>query len=568
MLRTRYDVIVIGSGLGGLSTAACLAAAGKRVLVLEQAEIVGGCSQTFRRKGTFEFDCGVHYVGGCLPGSDGLIATVLRGLGVEDRVDWSRMDDTGMDTVQFPDHAFRVPTSWDGFADALCAAYPGDADGLRKCVGELQAIGEGFDRINDVPWSVRALLPLARHPRELGLIVRGLEQPIGRLFDRCSLSIPARSAVLAQVHLHNTPPVRTPALLVAALLQHYFKSGAFFPKLGGQVLAANLTEVIVSHGGEVRTRARVESIDVDARRVTGVTLSDGERLKADTVVSNADLHRTFQDLIAPEHLRARTHRRVRDFRRPHSIFSTYVGADVDLSTTRPATNFILHGRDDLQATFDLLDRGRFDPDGWLAVSSPTLKTWGANHFGPPGHTSVEAFMAVPADYAFWGGGDPMLGTGYRHSSAYQERKAEIEAVIVDRMLDALPELRGHITWQESATPMTHERYTLSRMPYGPENAKDQIGPYRRFAVTTEIGGLYLAGASTVFLYGIAFTLRGGVGTASAILGRDLLKAFHAGEVLADPASLPPHGPDWDPFDASRGHALTGQRREDAVQAAA
>jgi ferredoxin--NADP+ reductase len=190
------------------------------------------------------------------------------------------------------------------------------------------------------------------------------------------------------------------------------------------------------------------------------------------------------------------------------------------------------------------------------------------HWGEPGHTCVEAFMAVPAEYEFWGGGDPMQGGAYAESPIYEKRKAEIESVIVERTLDALPELRGHIVWQESATPLSHERFTLSRMPYGPENSKDQIGPGRRLSVRTEIDGLFLAGASTAYMYGVAFTMRGGVGTASHILGRDLMKDFHAGRVIVDRASLPDHGPDWDPFDASRGFTMKGARREASVQAAA
>ena len=66
--------------------------------------------------------------------------------------------------------------------------------------------------------------------------------------------------------------------------------------------------------------------------------------------------------------------------------------------------------------------------------------------------------------------------------------------------------------------------------------------------------LTLAGTSTAFLYGVAFTLRGGVGTASAILGRDLFREFHQGQVLVDRSALPVHDADWDPFQACRGHS--------------
>ena len=171
-------------------------------------------------------------------------------------------------------------------------------------------------------------------------------------------------------------------------------------------------------------------------------------------------------------------------------------------------------------------------------------------------------------YAFWGGGDPTAGTAYKFSPLYRDRKAEIEGVLLERTLRALPELSGHIVWQESATPLTHERFTLSRMPYGPENAKDQIGPYRRLPVTTEIKGLFLAGASTAYLYGIAFTLRGGVGTASHILGRDLLAEFQRGHVIADRGALPEHGPDWDPFRACRGLSAPDPNIATAMEAAA
>jgi all-trans-retinol 13,14-reductase len=117
MNERRWDAIVIGSGLGGLTTAAYLQANGLRTLVLEQYDVVGGCSHVFRRKGDFEFDVGVHYLGDC--GPSGLVPTVLRGLGLEGRIEFLPMDPEGFDTLFFPGLTFRVRRGWESYEHDL-----------------------------------------------------------------------------------------------------------------------------------------------------------------------------------------------------------------------------------------------------------------------------------------------------------------------------------------------------------------------------------------------------------------------------------------------------------------
>src|SRR5438093_479251 len=120
----RWDAIVVGSGLGGLSTAAYLATNGKRTLALEQHDILGGCSQVFRRKRRYEFDAGVHYLGDCEPG--GVTPTVLGGVGLEGRVEFCELDRDGHDTLLFPDFTFRVPRGWNHYLDRLLEQFPGE----------------------------------------------------------------------------------------------------------------------------------------------------------------------------------------------------------------------------------------------------------------------------------------------------------------------------------------------------------------------------------------------------------------------------------------------------------
>ena len=100
------DVVVVGSGAGALLAAAHVAAAGKKVVVLEHHDIAGGNCTVFRR-GDFEFDVGLHYIGDCGPG--GVISSLLAAVGLGDRLEFTPMDQDGFDTLKFPDFDFCVP---------------------------------------------------------------------------------------------------------------------------------------------------------------------------------------------------------------------------------------------------------------------------------------------------------------------------------------------------------------------------------------------------------------------------------------------------------------------------
>ena len=92
-----------------------------RALVLEQGKVAGGCSQVFRRRGRYEFDVGVHYVGECQPG--GAMWSVLRGLGLEELVEFACFTPTGYSTPVFPDLTFRVPRGWDAYLARLIETF-------------------------------------------------------------------------------------------------------------------------------------------------------------------------------------------------------------------------------------------------------------------------------------------------------------------------------------------------------------------------------------------------------------------------------------------------------------
>lgn len=142
--KQNWDAIVIGGGIGGLSTAAFLATNGQKVLLLEQYNVVGGCSHVFRRKRQWEFDVGIHYIGDC--GEKGQLTTMLKSLGLKDRIQFALMDSTGYDTVITPNHRVKIPYGWDNYLNNLIQAFPNEEKGLRQFIDIISRIGMAIDR--------------------------------------------------------------------------------------------------------------------------------------------------------------------------------------------------------------------------------------------------------------------------------------------------------------------------------------------------------------------------------------------------------------------------------------
>ena len=545
-MAEKWDAVVVGAGLGGLNTAAYLATNGLRILVLEQGKVAGGCSQVFRRRGRFEFDVGVHYIGECQPG--GTMWSVLRGLGLEESVEFTELDPDGYSTLVFPDLTFRVPRGWDAYLGRLVETFPREERGLRRCVGVLHGVAAELD--GRFPVGGRQVMAF---PRQAPLTTTMGSLPLACLYRGCRLSETVRAVLSGESGAYAAPPSRVPIALHAAFMDHYLKAGAFYPRGGGQVLAARLVEVVEAFGGEVRTNTSVQRIIVTCGRVWGVRTSDGAEHRSRVVISNADPQQTYLKLVGREHLNRRTVRRMNAARMALPMFSVYLGLDVDVARVLPNTSVFSYPHTDIEAIYQDCYAGRLPDELPFFLASASVKDPANPRTAPPGHSTVELMTVVPAGSAFWGVDTEGDRLAYRSGSAYQARKRAVTEALAKRASTVIPDIAAHVVLQDASTPITHERFTgaTGGACYGWELSRGQVG-LRRPGPSSEIGGLFLVGASTRWCHGVMGVMNGGIATAGAVLGRDLRGEVLAGRVFGDKARLAADGPQWDPLVASRG----------------
>src|SRR5699024_1400884 len=213
--------------------------------------------------------------------------------------------------------------------------------------------------------------------------------------------------------------------------------------------SAAFGEVVRGHGGVIRGNAQVERILIEGGRAAGVVLTTGETIRADTVVSNADVIRTYRDLVGTEHLPAATRARMRSWRMSLPLINGCFGVELDADTMPNTNYFAIPTWDDTRSLPALLrmnhtlfrrNQTAADRDEWarnFATRQPMFVQCSprrdpANRFSAPaGHASIEVPTIVPPPPSLWGGSDyttaAMQSGQYRGAQPHREMKHALMA---------------------------------------------------------------------------------------------------------------------------------------------
>lgn len=490
-----YDVIVIGSGLGGVSAAAMLAKQGIKVLVVEQGDGPGGYAHAFRR-GPYTFPSAISMLAG-----GGALADVLAHLGVAGECRMPRLQE--LYRVDFPGMSLVAPAGHDEFVEAHIRLFPHQADAIRAFFNLRQQIRAETTRLP------RQLDPrglaeaMERFPNVFRYRTATLAQVLDAYFDD-----PWLKAMLGAVWVYTgAVPSRLSFFSYSKILGFLIDESRYFEGTSQKLVDA-LVLALERAGGQLVLNKSVSAITTDAGAVTGVRLASGDELRAAVVISNADARRTFEDLVGLEQLPQRFIKRLQRLKPTPAALIVYAATTQDLLANEPVHEIFSYPGWDYDAGWSEVEAGR------LAGGSVSVPTLHDPNLAPPGEHLL------------------VLKTFARYDLPWAEIKERFADELLASFEYTFPGLRKHLTFMEAGTPVTFERYTGNYQGacYGWAPLPSQVGS-KSLAYETPVAGLYLSGHWSESGPGAFRTVMSGVDVA-----RRVLRA--AGITDAIPAFIP------------------------------
>lgn len=478
---TEYDVIVIGSGIGGLVTATQLAAKGAKVLVLERYLIPGGSAGYFEREG-YRFDVGASMIFGF--GTEGTTNLLTRALAAVDQ-----HLETVPDPCQIHYHLphnldLKVHRDYEQFIQELSDRFPHEKVGIRQFYDECWQV---FNCLNAMELlSLEELGYLLRvffeHPLACLGLVKYLPQNVGDIARRYLRDPELLKFIDMECYCWSVVPAEQTPMINAGMVfsdRHY--GGINYPKGGVGQIAQKLVAGLEAKGGKIEYKARVTEVilepgDVpwaEQHRAVGVRLANGQEYRARRIVSNATRWDTFDKLLPSVKIPTYEQKWRKRYQKSPSFLSVHLGVKADLLPPGTECHHIL-----LEEWENLEE-----PEGTIFVSIPTLLD---PSLAPENRHIIHTF--TPSWIQDWQGLSP---------SEYQQKKAAAAQRLRDRLATIFPGLQDAIEYQEVGTARTHRRF-LGREDgtYGPIPQRKLLGllgmPFNR----TAIPGLYCVGDST------------------------------------------------------------------------
>lgn len=514
-----FDYVILGAGLGGLATAACLTRQGYHVAVLEKHYLPGGCCHTFDY-GEYSFCADVHYISQCGEGQ-----TISQFLNyIHQDVPFNQLDADCIDRIITPEVDFKIPLGWESLRYRLLSTFPEEANAINRYCQEIQQLHQEIRSLmQEVHWYDQKWSDWLKLPKYLNLF-RKRNWTLQDLYNYVGLS-PKLQAILAGQSGDYALPPQEIALISHTSLVWDYSEGAYYPQHHFKHFVDTIVDTITAGGGVIAYATTVNHLQVSNGRVHSV-LADGKIYCATKAyISDLDPKLTVELMHDPEAISHKERRRLTSYEYSTSAFNLYLGLDSGFEPQRYGIgnwNIWYYPQGDLNREYQQQLQGDMSHP-WIFLSCPTMKS-DAPGMAPPGHHILEIATVCP--YA------PFEHLHKTDLKAYKAKKREVYQQIMHSVRDLIPDIDNYTRMKVYGTPTTSEYYLGQPEGniYGAKLVPKQVG-LNRIGYTTELPNLFLVGASAGYP-SVPGVISNGMNVVELLTGESVRRRANTPQALA------------------------------------
>lgn len=481
-----YDVIIIGSGLGGLTAGSRLAKLGHKVLVLEKHFLAGGYATNFKRKG-YTFDVSLHGTAGLCEG--GNLFRILSACDVMNKI--TPLKTSVAYSINYKGKQIDIPNDYDEYKKLLISMFPNDEKSILNLFKALDKFENGFTKFileKDKGFFNKVSLDVA-------LFMKWSSKTTYDVIKKYVDNDEFIRIFTSLWTYYGLPPKELSALYYFIPWLSYHKHGKYYIQGGAQALSDAFVSTIKENGGDILLKSEVIKINCEGKLVKGVELKNGQKFEAKHIISNTnpelaidimdkvllsefDINRTRTDVIGC------------------TLSQLYLGLDCTPTVLGiPDDEVFYFEGSSHEEDYKMALNNEYEKSGFLLTNYNSMD----NSLNPSDKGVIT--ITYIDNYDYWS----------KEQDVYKAQKVKVTEKILSRLEKNYPEIRKHIVVSELGTPRTMERYTGNPRGavYGFSQAVKQAGRYR-FPKETNIKNFSFVGAWTNPGGGYEGSISGGI----------------------------------------------------------
>jgi len=492
----KYDIVIIGSGIGGLVCANLLSLEGYKVCVLEKNRQIGGCLQTYVRDKVI-FDSGVHYIGGLAKGQN--LYQIFKYLGLIDKLKLEKMDEDAFDKIiiDSDEKEYSLAQGYENFIAALSQDFPGEEDAIRKYCASMQSVCRKFPLYN-----LRTGGEYKEKQDVLGIDTKTFIQSL--------TSNKKLQAVLAGNNiLYAGEPDKTPFYIHALVLNSYIES-SWKCIDGGSQIAKILAKNIRKNGGTVLTNLEAKKITEENGKAVHVETQEGAMFYAKYFISNLHPSKTME-MLETDLIKSAYRKRLRNLENSISCFSLNVALKKN-AFKYFKHNYYWHKEGSIWNLQNYHENNW--PLGYALFLSPSSKS---KEFADA--LTIMTYMRYD-EVKKWESTFNTVSSERARGTDYDNFKKQKAEILLNIAEQKFPGLRNNIHSYYAATPLSYRDYLGSDdgSLYG--IVKDFRDPVKTLiAPQTKLPNFFLTGQN-LNLHGILGASITALATCTALLGNE------------------------------------------------